>query len=88
MWAEQVGLGECGLMPDQFWSLTPRELLLKHAAFVRAERRSEWLVGRLAMLMTRYEKGKAPQTVTQLLGYRRMDRYPVKSWLLPKAPPR
>jgi hypothetical protein len=72
-------------MPEQFWSLTFREFNLKWDGFLRAEQRAEWLVGRHAMLTTRFEK--KPASVSRLLGYvRPMNRYPLKPWLLPKPP--
>jgi hypothetical protein len=71
-------------MPDAFRRLTVREFRLKWAGFKRAEKRREWLVGRLALLTTDYGK-KRPVTPEQLLGWG-MDviRYPVKRWLQPK----
>jgi hypothetical protein len=59
-WAEETGIGELGLMPDQFWSLTLREFQLKHAAFVRAEDRKRSLMFELAGLVAMTdEKGRA-----------------------------
>jgi hypothetical protein len=78
-WAEQVGMGEMGLMPDQFWSLTVPEFELKYHAFQRAETRALWLVGKLALLTQEFKND--PKTPGQLFGMSPMIRYPMKPWL-------
>lgn len=65
-------------MPDQFWSLTKPEFDIKWDAFHRAEQRALWLVGRLALATTAYEK--KPQTPDQLFGCT-LIRYPVQTWV-------
>jgi hypothetical protein len=79
VWAEAYGMGEMGLMPEQFWSLTKPEFDLKHEAFERQQVRELWLVGKLALL-TQSFKGE-PKTPGQLFGMQPMVRYPSKPWM-------
>lgn len=77
-WAEQFGLGELGLSPREFWSLTVREFQIKHAAFSRAEDRGRSLVFELAAKTGHYKK----KDLNQLLkAVNILRRYPVKPWL-------
>lgn len=78
-WAEEIGIGELGLMPDQFWSLTVREFQLKHAAFVRAEDRTRSVMFELAALVAMAdEKGRAAMNSNA----NALRRYVVMPWLL------
>ena len=80
MWAEQAGLCELALRPDDFWSLLYREFVLKWDGFLRAEKRREWLIGRHALLTASYKK--TPGSVERLLGWGiDVVRYPIKPWL-------
>ena len=80
MWAEEVGIGEMGLMPEQFWGLTYREFQIKHAAFKRAEDRVQALVVMHARLTGSYDAAHK----RRLLRWEgALRRYPLKKWLLP-----
>lgn len=76
-WAEEVGLGELEMMPEQFWGLTFREFNIKLAAFKRAEDRRRSLVFELAAKTGHYKKRVHDELLraTNIL-----RRYPVKAW--------
>lgn len=76
-WAEEVGIGELGLMPEQFWRLTFREFHIKHAAFSRAEDRMRSLMFELAGLIGSF-KPKDRNEIRKAAN--KLRRYPVKSW--------
>lgn len=81
-WAEEFGVGELGLSPEAFWSLTLREFWIKHAAFSRAEDRALSRVYTLANLTGTFrvdERRKLKKAESAL------RRYPVKKWLLPNG---
>lgn len=71
------GVGEMGLMPAEFWSLTVREFWLKHAAFMRAEDRVRSVMYEHAM--TQVSDKKARRSVQNAINVLR--RYPLKPWL-------
>ena len=77
-WAEKIGIGEMGLMPEQFWSLLVREFRLKHAAFMRQEDRiHSWVIEHA--LLTGHIK---PEKQTQVERTKnQLRRYPIKAWL-------
>lgn len=77
-WAEALGLGELGLMPEQFWSLTVREFWLKFNAFHRAENRMRSLVREHARLVGRFSQAHKVQLAHEMHALR---KYPEKSWL-------
>lgn len=78
MWAEQFGLGEIGLSPDVFWSLTAREFWIKHAAFARSEdRMRSWFI-ELAVLTGQFKEKDRNALRRQINALR---RYPIKQWL-------
>lgn len=79
-WAEEVGIGELGLSPEAFWSLTVREFEIKHRAFTRAEDRQKSLVYLLAGMTTEYS---APQKARIERSVNALRRYPIKAWLVP-----
>lgn len=71
-------------MPDQFWSLMPKEFWLKHAAFKRAENRRKALFVMLVRRMGHHSE----RTRADL--YREenfLRQYPVKRWLLQPPEP-
>ena len=78
-WAEPFALGELGLMPEQFWTLTVREFWMKHEAFRRAEDRQESLMLRHAMRTTKYKTGDRRRMERDANALR---RYPVKPWIM------
>jgi hypothetical protein len=82
-WAEPAGIGELGLMPEQFWSLTFKEFLLKWAAFARAEDRQRSLVLEHAVMTGQYSE---KQRGVMRRGVNALRRYPIKRWLLPEPP--
>ena len=73
-------MGELGLMPEQFWSLSKPEFELKYDAFQRGEMRALWLVGKLALLTQEFKNN--PKSPGQLFGISPMIRYPLKPWLM------
>lgn len=77
-WAEQFGIGELGLMPEHFWSLTVREFWIKFEAFARAEGRAESAQMRQALRVGNYKKGDRAAMMRDANALR---RYPVKPWL-------
>jgi hypothetical protein len=77
-WAEQFGLGELGLMPEQFWALTVREFWIKFEAFARSESRAEAALIRQALRLGNYKKGDRAAMTRDATALR---RYPVKPWL-------
>lgn len=77
-WAEEFGIGEMGLEPAAFWSLTIREFWIKHAAFTRAEDRLEAVFIRQA-LRTQSYKSKDRNALNRSANALR--RYPRKKWL-------
>jgi hypothetical protein len=81
VWAEEVGVGDLGLMPDQFWSLTVREFRIKHRGFARQEDRLLGLVKSLGALTGHYSEKDRATLERQANALR---RYPIKKWLLPK----
>jgi len=77
-WAEQFGVGELGLTPEQFWTLTVREFWIKHAAFSRAEDRAESALIRQALRLGHFKKG----TANQMERYANaLKRYPIMKWV-------
>ena len=80
-WAEEFGIGEMGLSPDTFWSLTVREFWIKHRAFSRAEDRAKSLVVTLALMTGDFPKAQHAKLERSAHALR---RYPIKSWLVPK----
>jgi len=80
-WAEEFGLGEMGLEPQAFWSLTVREFWIKHAAFTRAEDRRESALIRHA-LRTQSYKSKDRNQLNRAANA--LKRYPRKAWLTPQ----
>ena len=77
-WAEEIGLGEMGLMPWQFWRLTFREFQLKHEAFMRSENRWRSLIFEHAEMIGQF-KDKDRKALRKSVNALR--RYPVKRWL-------
>lgn len=71
-------MGELGLMPDQFWSLTYAEFQVKHRAFTRAEDRQRALVIDLALRTAQYKDSDRDQMWRDVHALR---RYPEKAWL-------
>jgi hypothetical protein len=64
-------------MPEAFWSLSPREFWLKHAAFSRAEDRAEAALVRQALRLGQFKKSAA----IQLERYANaLKRYPIPPW--------
>lgn len=61
-----------------FWSLTYREFLLKHAAFSRAEDRAEAAMIRQALRLGSFKDKDHRAFVRAAHALR---RYPVKAWL-------
>lgn len=80
MWAEEWGLGELGLQPDQFWSLTYREFEIKRKAFARAEDRAKALMLEHVSRSV-HMKPQNKNALDREANTRR--RYPVKQWLKP-----
>ena len=78
MWAEEFGIGEMNLSPDGFWSLTPREFGIKHAAFARSEDRWQALVIDLALRTADYKDADRDRLMRVMHALR---QYPQKSWL-------
>jgi hypothetical protein len=77
-WAELFGLGEMGLMPRDFWSLTVREFWIKHDAFKRSEdRKRSLMMEHVSLSVPRKDadQNAIKRTVNAL------RRYPVKPWL-------
>ena len=65
-------------MPEQFWSLTPREFWIKYRAFVRRENRAESTQIRQALRTT----GGKPSARAKLeRAANSLRQYPVKPWL-------
>lgn len=77
-WAEVFGIGEMGLQPRDFWSLTVREFWIKHDAFKRAEDRARSLVFEHVSLSVHRKERHQNAIVRQVNALR---RYPVKPWL-------
>jgi len=74
-WAEVIALGELQLLPDAFWSLTPREFGLIFAGFQRREARAWERIATLGLwVLAPYTKKK--MTPAQLLGRHRLDTAP------------
>jgi hypothetical protein len=67
-------------MPDQFWSLSPREFWIKYRAFVRAENRLESLFMRQALRTTGGKKTDPGRMQMEKQAIR-LRQYPVKPWL-------
>ncbi len=64
--------------PSQFWTLTPREFLLRQDGFSRAEDRALSLVLRHALMTGHYKDGDRTQLSRAIHS---LKRYPVKRWL-------
>lgn len=64
--------------PLAFWTLTPREFLLKQDGFTRAEDRALSLVLRHALMTGQYKKRDRLQLSRAV---NTLKRYPVKAWL-------
>lgn len=80
VWAEEFGIGEMGLEPREFWSLTMREFWIKFRAFSRAEDRRESEQIRHALRTVTYK----PQDMNNLTrAANALKRYPRKQWLNP-----
>ena len=74
-WAEQFGLGELQLLPDQFWRLTMREFDLLRAGFHRREDRAWEKVAALGLwVLAPYSKKH--MTPAELLGRVRLHTLP------------
>lgn len=73
-----MGVGEMGLTPNQFWSLTLREFHIKHAAFARAEDRQRALVHEVVALVGLLDKKNKE---IELRNANALRRYPIKPWL-------
>lgn len=78
-WAEEFGVGEMGLSPVAFWSLTVREFWIKHRAFVRSEDRARSGLYTLALLTGNFQKTHQDKLERSAHALR---RYPIKAWLL------
>jgi len=72
-------------MPAQFWSLTYREFMIKHHAFIRRENRERRLLAVLALWTDGTKYPKHLRSPEALLGWQEpgpMPLYPVKKWLV------
>lgn len=75
MWAEQIGLGELGLKPWEFWRLTPHEFDLMLEGFFRRQDRAWEMVGTLGLwVVSPHSKQKF--TVLGLLGRTQLRTMP------------